>query len=250
MTMYTRGREGRGTAHPFPFPYPACPRPLPLLIPYTHSLPLNHGGAQANLLVREHPHRRGKPQVVLLDHGLYRELGPAFRTGYCRLWRGLLLGDERTIREECEKMNSGPAYTLLAAMLTMRPWDDIVRYMYCRPCPSPIQALCRPLCRPLFRPLSRLCPNPLSSPDNALPTLRLLSFTSAPSPSPCSLRRPSCTTRPVSDDVGRLRNKNTKGDAVMLRGYAKKYFSHIIKLLGRYRSGCTRDRVVWLSTPF
>jgi len=94
------------------------------------------GGAQANLLVREHPHRRGKPQVVLLDHGLYRELGPAFRAGYCRLWRGLLLGDERTIREECEKMNSGPAYTLLAAMLTMRPWDDIVRY--CRPCPSPL----------------------------------------------------------------------------------------------------------------
>eukprot|EP00596_Hydrurales_sp_CCMP1899_P001301 CAMPEP_0119047756 /NCGR_PEP_ID=MMETSP1177-20130426/54810_1 /TAXON_ID=2985 /ORGANISM="Ochromonas sp, Strain CCMP1899" /LENGTH=115 /DNA_ID=CAMNT_0007022715 /DNA_START=1419 /DNA_END=1762 /DNA_ORIENTATION=+ len=23
-------------------------------------------------------------------------------------------------------MNSGPAYTLLAAMLTMRPWDDVV----------------------------------------------------------------------------------------------------------------------------
>jgi len=49
--------------------------------------------------------------------------------------------------------------------------------------------------------------------------------------------------------VGRLRNKNTKGDAVMLRGYAKKYFSHIIKLLGRYGRVHTQG-TVWLSIPF
>ena len=29
-------------------------------------------------------------------------------------------------REECQQMKSGAAYTLLAAMLTMRPWDDVV----------------------------------------------------------------------------------------------------------------------------
>ena len=116
---------------------------------------------EANLLVRSHPYHKGKPQVVLLDHGLYRELREEFRIGYARLWRGLIVGDENTIKEECQKMNSGPAYTLLAAMLTMRPWDDI-----------------------------------------------------------------------VSDDVNRLKNKNTKGEAVMLRGYAKKYFKHIVKLLG------------------
>ena len=116
---------------------------------------------EANLLVRSHPFRKGKPQVVLLDHGLYRELQEDFRIGYARLWRGLIVGDETIIKEECQKMNSGPAYTLLAAMLTMRPWDDI-----------------------------------------------------------------------VSDDVQRLKNKNTKGEAVMLRGYAKKYFKHIVKLLG------------------
>ena len=40
----------------------------------------------------------------------------------------------------------------------------------------------------------------------------------------------------VSDDVQRLKNKNTKGEAVMLRGYAKKYFKHIIKLLGNVDS--------------
>ena len=108
------------------------------------------------------------------------------------------------------------------------------------PYSGPIQALSEPFVQP------RQCPSHASSP--------LIHLCSLPPLSPCSLRRPPCTgpctTRPVSDDVGRLRNKNTKGDAVMLRGYAKKYFSHIIKLLGRYGSICTRDRVVWLSTPF
>lgn len=33
---------------------------------------------------------------------------------------------ECLFREECQKMKSGAAYTLLAAMLTMRPWDDVV----------------------------------------------------------------------------------------------------------------------------
>jgi aarF domain-containing kinase len=40
---------------------------------------------EANVLVREHPRKRhGHPQVVLLDHGLYRELDDEFRTDYCR----------------------------------------------------------------------------------------------------------------------------------------------------------------------
>jgi aarF domain-containing kinase len=36
------------------------------------------------------------------------------------------MGDQGEIKRACESMNVGPAYTLLAAMLTMRPWDDIV----------------------------------------------------------------------------------------------------------------------------
>ncbi len=81
---------------------------------------------EGNILVRPHPSKKGKPTVVLLDHGLYRDLGPEFRMSYCRLWRGLVMGDENAIRDTCKAMNVGPAYTLLAAMLTMRPWDDIV----------------------------------------------------------------------------------------------------------------------------
>ena len=81
---------------------------------------------EANLLVRPHPNKIGKPQIVLLDHGLYRDLGEEFKSHYCRLWRGIIQSDETEIKKECEYLHAGNMYTLLAAMLTMRPWDDIV----------------------------------------------------------------------------------------------------------------------------
>ena len=80
---------------------------------------------EGNVLVRPNPLRKRSPQIVLLDHGLYRQLNDSFRRDYCRLWRALVKGDEKEIKLRCENMSVGPAYTLLAAMLTMRPWDDI-----------------------------------------------------------------------------------------------------------------------------
>ena len=81
---------------------------------------------EGNMLVRLQPGSTSKPQIVLLDHGLYRQLGQTFRKDYCRLWRALVLGDEKEIKLRCENLHVGQAYTLLAAVLTMRPWDDIV----------------------------------------------------------------------------------------------------------------------------
>jgi aarF domain-containing kinase len=49
-------------------------------------------------LVRENPLKKGKPQIVLLDHGLYKELDDNLRKDYCRLWRALVTGDEPTIK--------------------------------------------------------------------------------------------------------------------------------------------------------
>lgn len=34
----------------------------------------------------------GRPELVLLDHGLYRELSNQFRLDYCHLWRSLIAG--------------------------------------------------------------------------------------------------------------------------------------------------------------
>ncbi|KAF8067287.1 ABC1 [Scenedesmus sp. PABB004] len=78
----------------------------------------------ANMLVRRGP--GGGVQLVLLDHGLYRQIDDAFRHEYAALWRSLILADRAGIKAHAESMNAGDAYPLFAAMLTMRPWDQIV----------------------------------------------------------------------------------------------------------------------------
>lgn len=50
----------------------------------------------ANVLVRPHPRAKkgsGRPQLVLLDHGLYRELTEQFRVDHCRLWKAMVFKD-------------------------------------------------------------------------------------------------------------------------------------------------------------
>jgi len=45
---------------------------------------------------------------------------------YARLWHGLVLGDAESIRNYSEAMGVGEYYPLFAAMLTARPWADIL----------------------------------------------------------------------------------------------------------------------------
>ena len=47
--------------------------------------------------------------------------------GWTGLWCGLVLGDADEIRLAAEEMGVGPYYPLLAAMLTARPWNDILQ---------------------------------------------------------------------------------------------------------------------------
>eukprot|EP01037_Dinobryon_pediforme_P043598 gene43598-54739_t len=81
---------------------------------------------EANLLVRPHPTVPHRGQIVLLDHGLYRKLQDDFRQNYVRLWQGIIMRDEESIEKYCRRLNAGDMYSLLAAMLTMKPWNDIV----------------------------------------------------------------------------------------------------------------------------
>ncbi|KAL7752272.1 hypothetical protein RI367_002317 [Sorochytrium milnesiophthora] len=65
-------------------------------------------------------------EIVLLDHGLYRELHPEFQKGYARLWRSLLRGDEAQIRYWSKEVAQVDMYHLFACMLTGRNWDAIL----------------------------------------------------------------------------------------------------------------------------
>ncbi|XP_066340071.1 uncharacterized protein [Miscanthus floridulus] len=58
-----------------------------------------------NILVS--PQGHGKFSLVLLDHGIYRELDQKFRLDYCQLWKALILLDANKILELGEQFGVG-----------------------------------------------------------------------------------------------------------------------------------------------
>ncbi|KAK4798060.1 hypothetical protein SAY86_030386 [Trapa natans] len=87
----------------------------------------------ANLLVRPISSRsfslfgNRKPQLVLLDHGLYKELDFTIRTSYAALWKGLVFSDAKAIKENSVKLGAGEdLYALFAGIMTMRPWNRVI----------------------------------------------------------------------------------------------------------------------------
>lgn len=87
----------------------------------------------ANLLVRPLPSSKRsilgkrKPQLIILDHGLYKELDFHTRANYAALWKALIFADATAIKENCVKLGAGEdLYALFAGILTMRPWNKVV----------------------------------------------------------------------------------------------------------------------------
>ncbi|KAF5192688.1 Aarf domain containing kinase [Thalictrum thalictroides] len=68
-----------------------------------------------------------EPQLVLLDHGLYKELDDETRINYAALWKALVFADAKAIRENSVKLGAGDdLYALFAGILTMRPWNRVI----------------------------------------------------------------------------------------------------------------------------
>lgn len=78
----------------------------------------------ANVLIRSG--KNGKPEMVLVDHGLYKQIDDEFRLRYANLWKSLMLADLKGIQESCKSLGVEEMYTLLAAILTSRPYDEIM----------------------------------------------------------------------------------------------------------------------------
>lgn len=77
----------------------------------------------ANVLLREN---NGKPEIVLVDHGLYKQIDDDFKLTYARLWKALMMADIIQIKQSCKELGIDEMYPLLAAMLTSRPFDEIL----------------------------------------------------------------------------------------------------------------------------
>ena len=73
-----------------------------------------------NIIIRPHPNKPGRPQLVLLDHGLYVRVQEPFRRQYATLWRGLLAADFKAIESVITQWGFG-APDLFASATLMRP---------------------------------------------------------------------------------------------------------------------------------
>lgn len=77
-----------------------------------------------NILIRRLP--SGKPQLVLLDHGLYITTTPEFRHQYATFWKSLLTFDNATIARIADQWGIGNA-DLFASATLLRPYQGGTR---------------------------------------------------------------------------------------------------------------------------
>jgi aarF domain-containing kinase len=87
---------------------------------FVHADP--HAG---NLLVRK-SRRGGKPEIVVLDHGLYRELSRDAVVAYASLWEAILSRDEQKVKVACEAVGIRD-HKVFSVMLTARSWDAAMK---------------------------------------------------------------------------------------------------------------------------
>ncbi|KAF0719152.1 Aste57867_1242 [Aphanomyces stellatus] len=77
-----------------------------------------------NLFVRRHPDRPSEAQIVLLDHGLYRQLDDGFRQTFCKLWKALLLRDNDLLARCGQELNVGEYAKYFPLIFTYRAMDS------------------------------------------------------------------------------------------------------------------------------
>lgn len=72
-----------------------------------------------NIFIRRLPN--GEPELVLIDHGLYIQMNPAFRHQYALFWKSLMTFDNDTIRDVVKEWGIGSP-DLFASATLMRPY--------------------------------------------------------------------------------------------------------------------------------
>nr|CAB3491746.1 unnamed protein product [Digitaria exilis] len=86
-----------------------------------------------NILVS--PQGHGKFSLVLLDHGIYRELDQKFRLDYCKLWKALILLDTEKILELGEQFGVGKYakyFPVIFTGRTLERYDFVLSYIPCK----------------------------------------------------------------------------------------------------------------------
>lgn len=74
-----------------------------------------------NIFIRRLPN--GKPELVLIDHGLYIQMDPKFRQEYALFWRSLMTFDNKTIARITKEEWGINAPDIFASATLMRPYE-------------------------------------------------------------------------------------------------------------------------------
>ena len=74
-----------------------------------------------NIFIRRQP--SGKPELVLIDHGLYIQMNPKFRKEYATFWRALMTFDNDTIARITKEEWGINAPDIFASATLMRPYE-------------------------------------------------------------------------------------------------------------------------------
>ena len=74
-----------------------------------------------NIFIRRRPN--GKPELVLIDHGLYIQMNPKFRMEYALFWRSLMTFDNKTIARITKEEWGINAPDIFASATLMRPYE-------------------------------------------------------------------------------------------------------------------------------
>lgn len=67
-----------------------------------------------------------RAELVILDHGLYREVKNDLRLAYASFWRAILRGDREGMKACADALGAGDMYPLLACAITRKPWNVIL----------------------------------------------------------------------------------------------------------------------------
>ena len=91
-----------------------------------HNPDLEKGGAvTSEVTYKVTDPTQGFTQLILLDHGLYRELNADLKYAYSLLWKGILNQNEANV-EQGAKLLGVKNYFMFAAMITSKDWQDIM----------------------------------------------------------------------------------------------------------------------------
>lgn len=85
-----------------------------------------HGG---NIAIRKNPNRRPNFDVILYDHGLYRDISPEMRRNYAKLWLAVIEADEPHMREYAHKVAgvTDEQFPLFASAITGRDYNVLLK---------------------------------------------------------------------------------------------------------------------------